>query len=150
MAIYQAAIVPKWPGEVPKHSARDLASTPIVQAPTKLTSVPRRMPKLGSRRPASANQSHIPEKQLQSHAQYPRPARQSPYGGVVAGGAQGYRAQPMGWLEASQRGHGTNLKPKHTQPNSGVAGLELWHLNCSRYRNAVLAAFYARPVDSHS
>ena len=46
----------------------------------------------------------------------------SPLWGVVAGGAQGYRAQPMGWLEASQRGHGTNLKPKHTHPKFGAAG----------------------------
>ena len=66
---HRPAMVPKWHGVVPKRWTEKLAATPIVQAPTKLTSVPRRMPKLGSRRPASANQSHIPEKQLQSHGQ---------------------------------------------------------------------------------
>lgn len=62
----------------------------------------------------------------------PAPRPTAPYGGVVAGGAQGYRAQPMGWLEASQRGHGFNLKPKHTHPKFGAAGQDLGHVDRDR------------------
>lgn len=43
---HRPAIVPKWHGVVPKRCTEKLAATPIVQAPTKLTSAPRRMPKL--------------------------------------------------------------------------------------------------------
>ena len=81
-----------------------------------------------SERPASASQSNNPEPQTPIPCPTLAPRPTAPYGGVVAGGAQGYRAQPMGWLEASQRGHGTNLKPKHTHPNSGIAGLEIGYL----------------------
>ncbi|MBB6578627.1 hypothetical protein HNP33_002711 [Comamonas odontotermitis] len=91
---HRPAIVPKWHGVLPKRCTEKLAATPIVQAPTKLTSVPRRMPKLGSRRPASASQSHIPEKQLQSHARHPRPARQPPTGASWRAGRRGIGRRP--------------------------------------------------------
>ena len=48
MAIRQAAIYPKWYGEVPKRSTKDPFATPIVQTPTKLVSEPPRMRKCSS------------------------------------------------------------------------------------------------------
>jgi len=103
---HRPAIVPKWHGVVPRRCTEKLAATPIVQATTKLTSVPRRMPKLGSRRPASASQSQIPEKQLQSRGQYPRPARQPPTGASWRAGRRGIGHRPWdGWKPASEAWH---------------------------------------------
>lgn len=73
------------------------------------------MPSIGKPIPHPGEATPIPWR-------IPAPRPTAPYGGVVAGGAQGYRAQPMGWLEASQRVHGTRLKRKHTPPKFGAAG----------------------------
>ena len=116
------AIVPKWHGVAPKRCTEKLAATPIVRAPTKLTSVPRRMPKLGSRRPASANQSHIPEKQLQSHGQYPRPARQPPTGASWRAGRRGVGRRRMVGRAMTAHSKPTTRTPPRPPPLKGAGG----------------------------
>ena len=94
-----------------------------------LASAPRRMPKLYSDRPVSTSQSNTPEPQTPNPCRHPHPARQPPTGASWRAGCRGAGCRAMGWLEASQRGHGTNLKSKHTHPKFGAAGRGLSYVS---------------------
>lgn len=76
----------------------------------------------------AASQSNNPEPQTPNPCPTPAPRPTAPYGGVVAGGVQGCRVQTHGMAGSQPAAHGIKLKQKHTQPNSGVAGLERGYL----------------------